>query len=531
MNPVAVIGAGITGLTAAFKLRQRGIPVVLYEASGRVGGVIQTVRRDGWLAECGPNSILETSPQISDFIRELDLSSRRIYSAPQAEKRFLVRNGRLVELPGSPQGMITTRLFSWGAKLRLLSEPFIRRAPAEVEESLAEFVLRRLGREFLDYAINPFVAGVYAGDPAKLSVKHAFPKLHALEQRYGSLILGQILGARERKRRAEISKQKAKKFSFDDGLDVLTETLSSRLGEAVQLRTPIKGVARTCSGWRLIDGNDCDLPTEHSAVLLATPAHRLARLEIIGGNQGKEEQAFKAEIRKPIAEIQQSLLTSAVTNAGVDDCPLAPLGDIHYPPVTSLVLGFRRGDVAHLCDGFGMLIPEVERFNLLGTIFSSSLFPGRAPKGHILLSSYLGGARAPELALANEAKQVSLALADLRKLLGVCGEPAFVHRFTFPKAIPQYDVGFGRFKELMDAVEANNAGVFLAGHFRDGISLGDSIVSGCKVAERIAQFVSQSVGSADVPGSSYPVAASRESAANFLPQVRRSYETSLQSGV
>src|SRR5262245_33122484 len=150
MNPVAIIGAGITGLSAAFKLRQRGIPVVVYEASGRVGGVIQTVRRDGWLAECGPNSILETSPKISDLIRELDLTSRRIYSAPRAERRFLVRNARLVEVPRSPKGMVATRLFSWRAKLRLLSEPFIRRAPAGVEESLTQFVLRRLGREFLD---------------------------------------------------------------------------------------------------------------------------------------------------------------------------------------------------------------------------------------------------------------------------------------------------------------------------------------------------------------------------------------------
>ena len=531
MNPIAIIGAGITGLSAAFKLRQRGVPVVVYEASGRVGGVIQTDRRHGWLAECGPNSILETSPKISDLIRDLDLTSRRIYSAPQAEKRFLVRNGRLVQLPGSPQGMVATRLFSWHAKLRLLGEPFIRRAPADAEESLAQFVPRRLGREFLGLCHQPVCRGRLCWrDPAKLSVKHAFPKLHALEQRYGSLILGQIFGARERRRRAEISKQTAKKFSFDDGLRVLTDTLHSRLGDAVQLHTPVKRVDQTSSGWQLVDNHGCELPTEHSAVLLATPAHQLAKLEITCSSRREGAVALKSKIQNPKSKIEQNLLTSAAPGAGASSRPLSTLGDMHYPPVTSLVLGFQREDVAHPLDGFGMLIPEVEGFNVLGTIFSSSLFPNRAPEGHVLLTSYLGGARAPELALANEDEQVALALSDLRKLLGVRSEPTFVHRFTFPRAIPQYDVGFGRFKQLMDDFEADNPGMFLAGHFRDGISLGDSIVAGCNVAERVAQFVSRSARGDGVPSISHHVAASRESAPVWAQNRRRSHETPLQVG-
>src|SRR5438067_4403549 len=216
MKSVAIIGGGITGLTAAFRLRQQNVPVTLYEAGQRVGGVIQTLRQDGYLAEFGPNSILETSPKIASLIRDLGLESRRLYSDPGADNRYLVRGGKPVLLPGSPVAFLGTKLFSTGAKLRLLKEPFIRRAPETPEESLAQFVVRRLGQEFLDYAINPFVAGVYAGDPARLSIKHAFPKLHALEQRYGSLILGQFLGASERKKRGEASKQNAKKISFDD---------------------------------------------------------------------------------------------------------------------------------------------------------------------------------------------------------------------------------------------------------------------------------------------------------------------------
>ena len=217
MKPVAILGGGITGLAAAFCLRQRGIPVLLLEASDRVGGVIQSARRDGYLAEFGPNSILETSPLISDLVRDTGLESRRLYSSPSAEKRYVVRDKRPVAIPASAAGFLTTPLFSFPAKLRVLAEPFIRRATEDVEESIAQFVLRRLGREFLDYAIDPLVAGVYAGNPRMLSVSQAFPKLHKLEQRYRSLFLGQILGARERRRSGEVSKKDAKKLSFDEG--------------------------------------------------------------------------------------------------------------------------------------------------------------------------------------------------------------------------------------------------------------------------------------------------------------------------
>ena len=179
--------------------------------------VIQSVRQNGFLAECGPNTILETSPKITALINDLGLEGRRMYSDPAAANRYLVRDGKPVALPDSLLRFLGTPLFSTAAKLRLLAEPFIGPAAADAEESVAEFVLRRLGREFLDYAINPLVGGVYAGDPAMLSVKQAFPKLHALEQKYRSLIVGQFLGARERKRRAEVSKQNANKLSFRRG--------------------------------------------------------------------------------------------------------------------------------------------------------------------------------------------------------------------------------------------------------------------------------------------------------------------------
>jgi len=450
---VAIVGGGITGLTAAFRLRQRNIAVTVYEAGDRVGGVIRSLRQDGYLAEFGPNSILETSPKIVSLIRDLGLEPRRLYSDPNAENRYLVRNGKPVCLPMSPIKFFGTPLFSAGAKLRLLREPFLRRAPADLEESVADFVLRRLGQEWLDYAINPLVAGIYAGDPRRLSVPHAFPRLHAVEQRYGSLILGQILGARERRRRGEVSKQEAKKVSFDDGLQVLTDTLGQKLGEAVRLRSAVKVLERGPAAWRVTVASDgAEAIVEHAAVLLTAPAHKLAEIALQAG-------------------------------AGLT---LQPLREIHYPPVASVVLGFRRDQVAHPLDGFGMLIPEVERFQILGTLFSSSLFPHRAPAGHVTLTTYVGGVRAPDLALRPENELYAMTLQDLRTILGVTGQPTFQHSVLYPQAIPQYEVGYGRHKSLMADLEQRAPGLFFAGHYRDGISLGDSILSGHDTAERMS---------------------------------------------
>jgi oxygen-dependent protoporphyrinogen oxidase len=456
MKTVAIIGGGITGLTAAFRLTRKNIPVTVYEAGARVGGVIQSTRQNGYLAECGPNSILETSPKVTELVRDLDLEKRKLYSDPKAESRFIVRYGKPIQMSDSKLGFFKTPLFSAGAKARLFAEPFIRRAPADNEENLEQFVLRRLGREFLDYAINPFVAGVYAGNPARLSVKEAFPKLHALEQKYGSLIVGQFLGARDRKKRGEVSKQNAKKFSFDEGLQVLTDTLRSKLGDSIELQAPVTAIERVGDGWKVkYRSHGHEEEREHDAILFAAPAHKLAEIKL-------------------------------ETDAHFD---LSPLEKIEYPPVASIVLGFRREDVAHPCQGFGALIPEVEKFNSLGVIFSSALFPNRAPQGHVTLTCYVGGSRNPQLALADKSTLRRLVLEDLKKLLGVKGEPTFEHYFVYRKAIPQYEVGYGKKKALMNEIESRAHGFFFAGHFRDGIALSDSIVSGDNAADKIAKFL------------------------------------------
>ncbi|HEY3760918.1 MAG TPA: protoporphyrinogen oxidase [Verrucomicrobiae bacterium] len=448
MKSIAIIGAGITGLTAAFYLKCKKASISFFEAGDRAGGVIRSVRENGFLAEFGPNTTLETSPKISQLIADLGLESRRLYTDPNAKKRYLVRDRKPVALPSSPLGFVTTPLFSLGAKMAVLRESFVPPRRSDADESVADFVQRRLNREFLERAVDPMVSGIYAGVPERLSVRHALPRLYDLEQKYGSLIRGQIFGAGERKRRGEVARSHAKMFSFDEGLQVLPDALVARLGDSLRLNTPVSKLVRTQNGWRVFfpDGKQ-----EFDVVIYCAPAHKLAGLQL-------------------------------------DKIDLSIFSKIRHPPVASVVLGFRRADVAHPLDGFGMLVPRQENFQILGAIFSSSLFPNRAPAGHVTLTSYIGGERNPELALKPQEELISMTKTDLRTLLGVKGEPVFQHVAFYPQAIPQYNIGYGRFKDAFNEIESNSPGLFFAGSYRDGISLGDSIVSGANIASRVEKY-------------------------------------------
>ncbi|MDO8549599.1 MAG: protoporphyrinogen oxidase, partial [Ignavibacteria bacterium] len=233
-NKIVIIGAGISGLTTAYLLNKLGYDVTILEKKKAPGGSIETVVENGFLFDKGPNSALETHPLIGQLIEELDLSEQLVYASKEANKRYILKNNLLHALPMSPPAFFKTKLFSPAAKLRLMAEPFMGKSKDGYYQSISEFVKRRLGKEFLDYAINPFVAGVYAGNPDELSVKSAFPKLYELEEKYGGLIVGAIRSIKERKKRAEKSKQNAKMLSFKDGMQVLPKAISKHLGIKVK---------------------------------------------------------------------------------------------------------------------------------------------------------------------------------------------------------------------------------------------------------------------------------------------------------
>ncbi|MCF7687491.1 MAG: protoporphyrinogen oxidase [Cephaloticoccus sp.] len=445
--PVAVLGGGITGLTAAWHLHRANVPVRVLEAARVPGGVIVSTRDQGWLQESGPNSMLEGSAEVAALIDAVGLNPRRLYAADSAKNRYVMRDGRLVAMPTSPLAFVGTKLFSMRAKLALLGEPWRAKAPADVEESVGAFVERRLGREFLDYAINPFVGGVYAGDPCKLSVTHGFPKLHALEQTYGSLIRGAL------KRRNTSGGPKGRILSFPEGLAELPQALAAGLGERVQLGQRVTSVRKVAQHWEVTSEKDGRMVTEnYAAVVCALPADVLAKL--------------------PLVDVP-----------GADRLP--ELGEIEQPAVTSVFAGYRREQVAHPLDGFGLLVPEIEKRRMLGVLFSSTLFPNRAPDGHVALTTFVGGVRSPELAHLDDAGLHQLLREELGSLLGVQGEPVYYRVTRWPRAIPQYTLGYGRFKAIFSSVEAATPGIYFGGNARDGISLANCIESGRRLARAV----------------------------------------------
>lgn len=446
-NSIAVIGGGITGLTAAARLAAAGRAVRLFEAGDRLGGAVRTERCEGYLIEAGPNSLLESSPVISAWLRELGLENEIVVANPLAKKRCLVRRGRLYPLPLSPPALLATRLFSPRAKLRLLSELRRRPAPRAADVPLAQLVREHFGQELVDYALNPFVAGVYAGDPEKLSARHAFPQLWEMETRHGSLLRAQAAAAKARPARHE---PPPRLISFRRGLQTLIDALASRLpAGALELNARVESLTPGAS-WR-VRWTRAGQPREEtfSRIVLALPAPALAELEL--GGAGRR--------------------------------PLAALAAIEHPPVTSLFLGFRREQVAHPLDGFGLLVPAVERRAILGVLFSSALFPDRAPAGCVALTVMVGGSRQPELAARPLAELLPSVLPDLREFLGVRGEPVFTRQSFWPRAIPQYALGYGRFLDAMSACETAHPGLFIGGQARGGISLPACILSGLKLAE------------------------------------------------
>jgi oxygen-dependent protoporphyrinogen oxidase len=453
MASVAIVGAGVTGLTAAYRLKQWGSRVVVYEATDRIGGVIKSERRDGYLAELGPNSLASPSAAVAALLAELGLDSTRVSASSAARARYIVRRGRLVALPLSLAELLTSRLFSNTAKLAIFGEPLIEPSDSPVDESVAAFVRRRFNQEVVDYVANPFVAGTFAGDPEQLSVRHALPQLHTLERTQGSVVKAYVQMMRARRPEGQTSGGPGTVISFRNGLEELPNALGREVMAEVRLRAPVTQLRQGAKGWTV--GAAFQTPELYDAVIYTAPAHGLDGIDLD--------------------------LTGAER--------LATLSSIAHPPVAVLAFGFRRDQVAHPLDGFGFLCPEVERRRVLGAIFSSTIFPDRAPEGHVILTVFAGGSRDPDLVQADPQTLTLRVLDDLRSLLGTQGEPTFRSVQIWPKAIPQYVLGYGRFKDIADDVERRNLGLVLAGTYRDGVSLGDAIRSGESAAARTADLL------------------------------------------
>jgi protoporphyrinogen/coproporphyrinogen III oxidase len=462
-NSVIIIGGGISGLLTAHWLSENKIPVTILEKDEEAGGTMKTFSENGWLIEKGPNSALETTPLIAEVLTNLGIESNRIYADEKSSKRFLARKGTLHQVPMDPFSFITTKLWSTTGKLRLLKEPFIGKALGE--ETIAQFVERRLGKEFLDYAINPFVAGVYAGNPESLSVQYAFPKLYALEEKYGGLIKGMIRSRKERKARKEIAKDRAKLFSFFDGMQTLPNRLSQKFGASIIFRAKVESVIPFRSGEK--------------------PQYTVT--------YSKDGAKFKLEAAVVVFSSPADATASIIEP--IDPDFAVTLRDIYYPPVTEVFLGFKNNQVKYPLDGFGFLVPGIEQKNILGTIWSSSLFPNRSPKDHIALTTFVGGSRQPDITRLDDNELLKFVITDLHSLMGISGEPIYKKIIRWDRAIPQYNLGYGKTLDKIERFENNYHGTFIISNYRGGIAVGDCFINAHKTTKRIVDYILNSQNS------------------------------------
>lgn len=444
---IAVVGAGISGLATAHFLKRGGADVTVFEKNSMPGGTIGTRVVDGYLVETGPNSTSETNFVIDELLSDLSITGEKVYADEASKYRFILRNGKLHALPSGPGSFIATKLWTAGGKFRLLAEPFIGRAA--YEESIADFVTRRLGAEFLDYAINPFVAGVYAGNPSDLSVRAAFPKLYALEEKYGGLLKGTIKGARERRKRGTKAKVSAKLFAFRSGMGILPTMIARELGDSVRYGAAVESVKKDPAGFVVSFSLNGKLDNEpYDSIVLSTPAFAAATIV----------KSWLPELSSELAKIK-------------------------YPPVAVAVLGYRREQVKIDLKGFGFLVPEIESRKILGTIWSSSIFPNRAPEGFVEFTSFLGGSRQPKLvALPNE-EIAGITHEENAALMKIEGPPAFRAVSKWDRAIPQYNIGHLSIIDAVRHVESLHKGFYICSNYKDGISVADCIANGKKTAE------------------------------------------------
>jgi len=441
---VAVIGGGLTGLTTAFYLKKAGINVHIYEKSERVGGVIHTFNENGFTFEAGPNSGVLSRVEAAELLEDLADECTLEVADETAKARWIWKNGKWEPLPSGFIGGVTTPLFAFSDKLRILGEPF-RKKGNNPNETLAELVLRRMGKSFLDYAIDPFILGIYSGDPGKLVTKYAFAKLYELEQNYGSFIGGSVKKAREPKTERD---KKATKviFSVDGGLQNLINALVKKIGEE-NIHLNCKNIFVEANG----NFYSTNLNKEvYTHVISTTGAYALPTLFPF----------VPADIIKRITQME-------------------------YSKVVQVSLGFKTWKGLPL-KAFGGLVPFIEKRDVLGVLFLSSFFKNKAPENGALLSVFLGGVRRPEVAGLSDEEITEMVRKEVMEMMKLdTFEPDLMKIFRYEHAIPQYGLESEEKMKAIARVEKQFPGLILAGNIRDGIGIADRIKQGRIVAEEL----------------------------------------------
>jgi oxygen-dependent protoporphyrinogen oxidase len=462
-----VVGAGISGLSAAFALQKSGITTILVEASHRPGGVIQSIRRDGYLLECGPQSFSASSPMAA-LCDELNLTGECVLADPKAP-RYIFWNGTLEPVPASPGALLNSPLLA-GGRAAILRDALGKTTPPEPDESVADFMRRKFSATLLDRLAGPIVSGIYAGDPEKLSLRSALPLLYEAEKKSGSVLRGMFSAKMSAPSAPAQPVEKRTVQSFREGNETLVRALAAVLGS--NLRLNVEAIS--------IQPLDCG----HEA---KAPRFRIT----LRTQQGTE-----------LCEAERLILAVPTSVAANLLAPLDPLFEsqfsaFDYPPVAVVSLGYRLADLGRKPDGFGFLVPRSSGLTILGTVWNSSLFPGRAPDGHGLFTTFVGGATNPAAALESAEALAALVHRELASVL-TAGRttrnttppapnfsPAFSNSTLWPRAIPQYNLGHSARVAALDAACAKFPGLYLAGNFLSGPALANCLSLSHSIANAI----------------------------------------------
>ncbi len=447
---IIVIGAGLTGLTTGYYLKKYGYDVTILEKENRTGGVIQTIHEDGFVYECGPNTGSLTTPEAAELFEDHSDRCTLETAKKEAKRRLIWKKGKWHPLPGGPIEAITTPLFKLKDKFRILGEPFRPKGKDEME-TISNMIIRRLGKSFLDYAINPFISGVYAGNPDKLVMKYALPKMYNMEQKYGNLVLGGLKRSKEIKSDPYLSKATREVFSMEGGLSNLIDSLTKKIGaENIKLGCNIHSVEKVNNGYKInFEQKGQKISFESTQVISTAGAYALPSLFPF-----LNEEKLKC-----------------ITN-------------LNYAKIVLVILGYKEWYGMPL-NAFGGLVPAKEKKNLLGILFTSSFFKNRAPQDGCVLSVFIGGRRFPKAVELTDDEIKELVLSNMKNMMATNLEPDLFKIYRYENAIPQYEASTKERLQAIADLEQEHEGLYLAGNIRDGIGMADRIKQGRVIADLI----------------------------------------------
>ncbi len=439
---VAVIGGGISGLSTAFLLKQKieSLEIDVFESSEIPGGTIKTVEKDGFLMEFGPNGFLSGKPTTLELARLCRANGELIEANKSAEIRFILKNGKLIQLPDSPKSFFLSPLLSFKGKIEIMKEPFVKPLKDGYEESVAEFGVRRLGREAVNYLLDPMVSGVFAGNVERLSLKQCFPRIYQLEKEYGSLVKAML------KLKSKKAAPAGRLTSFKKGMRFIIDGLINSGNFNFFCGTKVNAVERDGDLFTL----DCS-QAKYRAVVFAVPAYAYNDISFPG---------------------KESVIEG--------------LNSIKYPPMAIVSFALKEEKP----EGFGFLIPSNQRREILGALFPSNIFPGRAPEGFSLVSVMLGGDNNYSVASMPRDKIVDKALNEIADILGVDKNKfELIDFYKTVRAIPQYYKGHGKIVNAMESLSERENGLFFTGNAFYGIGINDCTAASFKMADDIAEYL------------------------------------------